>query len=139
DVVVGVNKFQLAEEPVIDTREIDNSAVRESQIVRLKKIKATRDAAKCQATLDALTKCAETGQGNLLALGVEAARARATVGEISSALEKVWGRYAAEIRSISGVYGTSYQDDADWTALLGEIAQFATTEGRRPRLLVAKI
>jgi methylmalonyl-CoA mutase len=139
DVVVGVNKFQLAEEPVIDTREIDNSAVRESQIVRLKKIKATRDAAKCQATLDALTKCAETGQGNLLALGVEAARARATVGEISSALEKVWGRYAAEIRSISGVYGASYQDDADWKALQSEIEKFATEQGRRPRILVAKI
>ena len=139
DIVVGVNKFKLAEEPEIDTREIDNTAVRESQVARLQKIKAARDAGKCQAALDALTKCAETGQGNLLALGVEAARARATVGEISSALEKVWGRYAAEVRSISGVYGASYQDDADWTALQGEIAQFATTEGRRPRLLVAKI
>jgi methylmalonyl-CoA mutase len=139
DVVVGVNKFQLASEPAIDTREIDNSAVRESQIVRLKKIKATRDAARCQATLDALTTCAETGQGNLLALAVEAARARATVGEISSALEKVWGRYAAEIRSISGVYGASYQDDADWKALQSEIERFATEQGRRPRILVAKI
>jgi methylmalonyl-CoA mutase len=139
DVVVGVNKFKLAEEPEIDTREIDNTAVRVAQVARLQKIKASRDAGKCQAALDALTKCAETGQGNLLALGVEAARARATVGEISSALEKVWGRYAAEVRSISGVYGASYQDDADWTALQGEIAQFATTEGRRPRILVAKI
>jgi methylmalonyl-CoA mutase len=139
DVVVGVNKFKLAEEPEIDTREIDNTAVREAQLARLQKIKATRDAGKCQAALDALTKCAETGQGNLLALGVEAARARATIGEISSALEKVWGRYAAEVRSISGVYGASYQDDADWTALQGEIAQFASAEGRRPRILVAKI
>src|SRR5262245_30222027 len=139
DVVVGVNKFKLAEEPEIDTREIDNTAVREAQVARLQKIKASRDAAKCQAALDALTKSAETGQGNLLALAVEAARARATVGEISSALEKVWGRYAAEVRSISGVYGASYHDDADWSALQNEIGQFASAEGRRPRILVAKI
>jgi methylmalonyl-CoA mutase len=139
DVVVGVNKFKLAEEPDIDTREIDNTAVREAQVARLQRIKATRDAARTQAALDALTGCAETGQGNLLALAVEAARARATVGEISSALEKVWGRYAAEIRSISGVYGASYQDDADWKALQAEIARFASAEGRRPRILVAKI
>jgi methylmalonyl-CoA mutase len=139
DVVVGVNKFKLAEEPEIDTREIDNTAVREAQVARLQRIKASRDAAKCQAALDALTKCAETGQGNLLALAVDAARARATVGEISSALEKVWGRYAAEIRSISGVYGASYQDDAEWQALQGEIAAFGAAEGRRPRILVAKI
>src|SRR5512147_189355 len=97
DVIVGVNKFRLDEEPEIDTREIDNSAVRESQVARLKQIKAARDTAKCQAALDALTKSAETGSGNLLALGIEAARARATLGEISSALEKVWGRYHAEI------------------------------------------
>src|SRR6185503_8123565 len=139
DVVVGVNKFKLSVEPEIDTREIDNTAVREAQVARLQKIKASRDAGRCQAALDALTKCAETGQGNLLALGVEAARARATVGEISSALEKVWGRYAAEIRSISGVYGASYQDDADWKALQSEIEKFATEQGRRPRILVAKI
>jgi methylmalonyl-CoA mutase len=139
DVVVGVNKFKLTEEPEIDTREIDNTAVRESQVVRLTKIKAARDAGKCQAALDALTKCAETGQGNLLALGVEAARARATVGEISSALEKVWGRYQAEIKSISGVYGASYHDDGEWKALQAEIAKFATAQGRRPRILVAKI
>ena len=139
DVVVGVNKFKLAEEPEIDTREIDNTAVREAQVARLARIKATRDAAACQRALDALTKCAEGGQGNLLALAVEAARARATVGEISSALEKVWGRYAAEIRSISGVYGASYQDDAEWKALQAEIAKFAGEQGRRPRMLVAKI
>jgi methylmalonyl-CoA mutase len=139
DVVVGVNRFTLAEEPEIDTREIDNTAVREAQVARLATIKATRDPAKTQVALDALTKCAESGQGNLLALAVEAARARATVGEISSALEKVWGRYAAEIRSISGVYGASYQDDAEWRALQGEIERFGGAEGRRPRILVAKI
>jgi methylmalonyl-CoA mutase len=139
DVVVGVNKFQLASEPEIDTREIDNTAVREAQVARLAKIKATRDQARCDATLAALTESAETGQGNLLALAVEAARARATVGEISAALEKVWGRYQAEIRSISGVYGASYQDDDDWKALVGEIASFAAEHGRRPRILVAKV
>jgi methylmalonyl-CoA mutase len=139
DVIVGVNKFRLAEEPEIDTREIDNTAVRESQVARLARIKSARDQAKCDATLGALTKCAETGQGNLLTLAVEAARARATVGEISSALEKVWGRYQAEIKSISGVYGASYQDDGDWKALQGEIAKFGGEQGRRPRILVAKI
>src|ERR1700687_6027484 len=101
DIIVGVNRFQLAEEPTIDIREIDNSAVREAQVARLKRIRETRDAAKVRAALEALTRCAKTGTGNLLALGVEAARARATVGEISDALEKVWGRYHAQIRSIS--------------------------------------
>jgi methylmalonyl-CoA mutase len=139
DVVVGVNKFKLAEEPEIDTREIDNTAVRESQVAGLQKIKASRDAGKCQAALDALAACARTGEGNLLGLAVEAARARATVGEISSALEQVWGRYQAEIKSIAGVYGASYADDADWKALQGEIATFAAEQGRRPRILVAKI
>src|SRR5882724_2486461 len=95
DVIVGVNKFQLAEEPPIDIREIDNTAVRVAQVARLAKIKATRDAKQVEVALAALTRCAETGEGNLLALGVEAARARATVGEISGALEKVWGRYHA--------------------------------------------
>jgi methylmalonyl-CoA mutase len=139
DVVVGVNKFRLAEEPEIDTREIDNTAVREAQLARIAKIKATRDTAKCRVALDALAACAKTGQGNLLGLAVEAARARATVGEISSALEAVWGRYQAEIKSISGVYGASYQDDAEWAALQAEIGKFAAAEGRRPRILVAKI
>jgi methylmalonyl-CoA mutase len=139
DIIVGVNKFRLDEEPEIDTREIDNTAVRESQVVRLKQIKAKRDAKACQASLDALTTCAETGAGNLLALGIEAARARATIGEISSALEKVWGRYHAEIKSISGVYGASFNEDAGWKALQGEVQAFATEHGRRPRMLVAKI
>ncbi|MEO8603099.1 MAG: methylmalonyl-CoA mutase [bacterium] len=139
DIIVGVNKFRLDEEPEIDTREIDNTAVRVSQVARLKEIKAARDAGTCQAALDALTKCAETGHGNLLALGIEAARARATVGEISSALEKVWGRYHAEIKSISGVYGAQFNDDADWQELTKEIQQFAAEHGRRPRMLVAKV
>ncbi len=139
DVIVGVNKFQLAEEPELDLREIDNRAVREAQLARLGRIRATRDAARTQATLDALTTAAETGEGNLLALAVEAARARASVGEISAALEKVWGRYHAEIRSISGVYGGQFADDAEWKTLRAEVDGFARAQGRRPRLLVAKV
>ncbi|MBX3028173.1 methylmalonyl-CoA mutase [bacterium] len=139
DVIVGVNKFRLDEEPEIDTREIDNTAVREAQVARLARIKKARDAGAVEATLAALTRCAETGSGNLLALAVDAARARATVGEISSALEKVWGRYHAEIKSISGVYGASFNDDGEWKALQGEVRAFASEHGRRPRMLVAKV
>jgi methylmalonyl-CoA mutase len=139
DVIVGVNKFQLTEEPEIDTREIDNTAVREAQVARLKRIRETRDASKVHAALEALTRAAETGEGNLLALAVDAARARASVGEISDALEKVWGRYHAQIRSISGVYGGQYGDDAEWQRLHQEVDLFATEHGRRPRILVAKI
>jgi methylmalonyl-CoA mutase len=139
DIIVGVNKFQLPEEPEIDIREIDNTAVREAQIARLKRIRETRDAAKTQAALAALTHAAESGTGNLLALAVDAARARATVGEISEALEKVWGRYHAQIRSISGVYGGAFGDDEAWRELQREVQQFATEHGRRPRLLVAKL
>jgi methylmalonyl-CoA mutase len=139
DVIVGVNRFQLPEEPPIDLREIDNTAVREAQVARLGRIRASRDAGRVRATLDALTKAAESGQGNVLALAVDAARARATVGEISAALEKVWGRYHAQIRSISGVYGGQFGDDATWKALRQEVDRFADEQGRRPRLLVAKI
>jgi methylmalonyl-CoA mutase len=139
DVIVGVNKFRLAEEPAIDTREIDNTAVRVSQVARLKTIRAQRDGARCQSALDALTGAAESGQGNLLELAVEAARARATVGEISDALEKAYGRYQAEIRSISGVYGAAYTEDPEWQALMSEIDAFTAEQGRRPRILVAKI
>jgi methylmalonyl-CoA mutase len=139
DIIIGVNKFQLAEQPEIDVREIDNSAVRESQVARLKKIRAGRDESKTRQTLEALTRAAETGEGNVLALAVDAARARASVGEISDALEKVWGRYQAEVRSISGVYGAQFADDEDWKALRTEVEQFATDQGRRPRMLVVKI
>ncbi|GIW43522.1 MAG: methylmalonyl-CoA mutase [Candidatus Binatia bacterium] len=139
DVIVGVNKYRLPEEPEIEIREIDNTAVRERQIERLKKIRATRDQAKVEAALNALTRAAETGEGNLLALAVEAARARATVGEISAALEKVWGRYQAEVRSISGVYGGQYADDPEWQRLREEVEAFAREHGRRPRILIAKI
>src|SRR6266581_404641 len=139
DVIVGVNKFQLAEEPPIDIREIDNTAVRVAQVARLERIRKTRDAARVRAALDALTRVAETGEGNLLALSIDAARARATVGEISGALEKVWGRYHAEVRSISGVYGGQFADDEEWKALRAEVERFAAEHGRRPRMLVAKV
>jgi methylmalonyl-CoA mutase len=139
DVIVGVNKFQLEEEPEIDVREIDNSAVRLAQIARLERIKASRNAAAVEQALNALTQCGESGKGNLLELAVEAARARATIGEISSALERPWGRYAAQIHSISGVYGAQFTQDDEWKSLQSEVARFAAEHGRRPRMLVAKV
>ena len=138
DVIVGVNKYVLAEEDPVEILDIDNTKVRASQIERLEHIKKTRDAGKVQAALDALTEGAR-GTGNLLALAVEASRARATVGEISDALEVVFGRHKAEIRSISGVYGAAYADDAGFQAIVADVAKFATEEGRRPRMLVAKM
>src|SRR5437899_7412254 len=139
DGIVGVNKFQLAEEPPIDIREIDNTAVRVAQVARLERIRKTRDTARVRAALDALTRAAETGEGNLLALSIDAARARATVGEISGALEKVWGRYHAQIRSISGVYGGQFADDEEWKALRAEGERFAGEHGRGPRMLGGKV
>ncbi len=138
DVIVGVNKFQLAEEDALAVRAIDNAQVRESQVARLKSVKAKRDPAKLKAALDALAAGAK-GKGNLLELAVEAARARATVGEISDAMESVFGRHRAEIRSISGVYGAQYEGDNEFGAIRGEVEAFAKEEGRRPRMLVAKM
>ncbi|MBS0471874.1 MAG: methylmalonyl-CoA mutase [Proteobacteria bacterium] len=138
DVIVGVNKFQLKQEDEIEVRAIDNAQVREAQIARLKQIKATRDPAKLKAALEALVEGAK-GNGNLLALAVEAARARATVGEISDAMESVFGRHRAEIRSIAGVYGAAYEGDNEFGAIRGEVEAFAREEGRRPRMLVAKM
>src|SRR5438093_1143794 len=110
-----------------------------ARVARRKRIRATRDAARVRASLEALTRGAETGNGNLLELSIDAARARATVGEISEALEKVWGRYRAEIRAISGVYGRQFAGDEEWAALRKDVEQFAVEYGRRPRILVAKI
>jgi methylmalonyl-CoA mutase len=138
DVIVGVNKFQLKDEAPVDVLDIDNVKVREAQIARIKKTRAARDEAKCKAALDALTEGAK-GNGNLLALAVEAARARATVGEISDAMEKIFGRHRAEIRSISGVYGGAYEGDNAFAAIKGDIESFEKDEGRRPRMLVAKM
>jgi methylmalonyl-CoA mutase len=139
EVVVGVNKFQLKEEPAIEILDVDNDKVRESQVARLRKIRTSRDEAKCVATLKALGDAARNGTGNLLTLSIEATRARATVGEISSALEGVYGRYQATIRSISGVYAGEWEGDAGLERIRTEIASFAEDEGRRPRLMVVKM
>ena len=139
EVIVGVNKYQLAEEPEVEVLDIDNTAVRDSQVARLQKIRAERDSDACQAALDKLSEAARSGEGNLLALAVDAARARASVGEISDALEKEWGRHKAEQRSISGVYGSAYEGDEDFKAIQNEVEAFAAKQGRRPRMLVAKM
>jgi methylmalonyl-CoA mutase len=139
DVIVGVNKYQLEEEPSVEVREIDNTAVREAQLRRLAAVKAKRDRKAVDAALAALTQAARTGKGNLLELAIAAVRARATVGEVSDALEKVWGRYQADSQTVSGVYGAAFSHDAGWQSLQAEIDRFAAEEGRRPRLLVAKL
>jgi methylmalonyl-CoA mutase len=139
EVIVGVNKYQLSEEPPVDILDIDNSAVREAQIERINEVRAQRDPVPCTAALDALTRAAEEQSGNLLALAVEAARARATVGEISDALEKVYGRHRATTHSIAGVFGSAYEGDADFSGIQQEVEQFAGAHGRRPRILVCKL
>lgn len=139
DVIVGVNKYQPDEKTQVDVLDIDNDAVRESQIQRLTELKAKRDAKAVQEALTALTECAKTGQGNLLALSVEAMRARCTVGEVSDALEQIWGRHQAEIRTLSGVYAQGFAGNDDFEALKQDIEAFAKAEGRRPRMLVVKM
>jgi methylmalonyl-CoA mutase len=139
EIVVGVNKFQLKEEDAINILEIDNDAVRESQVSRLNNIRKSRDEQKCVAALKALGEAARNGTGNLLGLSIEATRARATVGEISSALEGVYGRYQATIRSISGVYASEWEGDEGLARIRTDIAAFAEEEGRRPRLMVVKM
>jgi methylmalonyl-CoA mutase len=139
DVIVGVNKYQAEAEAQPETLEIDNSAVRAQQIDRLKRIRKTRDAARCRAALAALTEAAKTGEGNLLALSIEAMRARATVGEVSDALETVFTRHKPEIRSIAGVYGAAYHDDPAFRRIQAAVEAFAAEEGRRPRMLVVKL
>jgi methylmalonyl-CoA mutase len=138
EVVVGVNKYQLAEEDEIDVLDIDNKAVREAQIARLQRVRGERDDAACQAALDALTEGCK-GDANLLELAVDAARARATVGEISDAMEKVFDRHKAEIRSVTGVYGAAYEGDEGFMSIQKDIEAFAEAEGRRPRMLVVKM
>jgi methylmalonyl-CoA mutase len=139
DVIVGVNKYRLAQEEPIAIRDVDNVAVREAQIARLKQIRATRDVARVQATLRALAEAARDGSGNLLALSIEAMRARATVGEVSDALEQVFGRHRASIQKVTGVYAAAYDSAEGWDKLKGEIAEFGRAHGRRPRVLVAKL
>ena len=139
EVIIGVNKYRLEKEDDLDILDIDNEAVLRSQVARLAKIRETRDQAACDAALAELTKVAETGEGNLLAAAVEAARARATVGEISDAMEKQFGRHRAEVKTLSGVYGAAYEGDAGFKAIQDDVAAFAEEEGRRPRMLVVKM
>ncbi|HEV3451264.1 MAG TPA: methylmalonyl-CoA mutase [Acidimicrobiia bacterium] len=138
DVIVGVNEYRPASEEPVDIREVDNSAVRAQQIERLERLRATRDPARVDAALRALTEGAR-GDANLLALSIEAARARATVGEISDALEAVFSRYRATIRTISGVYGGAAAGDTEWEQTRHAVDAFAEAEGRRPRMLVVKM
>jgi methylmalonyl-CoA mutase len=139
DVIVGVNKYKLDKEDPIDILEVDNLKVRQQQIERLQRIRATRDAKAVQAALEALTRCAETGQGNLLDLSIQAMRVRATVGEVSDALEKVWGRHRADTQKVTGVYAAAYDSAEGWEQLKSEIAAFAEEAGRRPRVMIAKL
>jgi methylmalonyl-CoA mutase len=139
DIIVGVNAYQLEAEPPIEVLVVDNTAVRNSQIRRLEEVRRNRNAAAVGAALAALTHAAETGEGNLLALAVDAARKRATLGEISAALEKVWGRYQAPMRSVAGVYSAETKADANFRIARRMADEFAEAEGRRPRILLAKM
>jgi methylmalonyl-CoA mutase len=139
DVIVGVNKYKLAKEDPVETLSIDNVKVRDGQIERLKAIRASRDSAKVQAALDALTASAESGQGNLLDLSIQAIRLRATVGEVSDALEKAYGRHRADTQKVTGVYAAAYDSAEGWEQLQKEIAAFADQYGRRPRVMIAKL
>jgi methylmalonyl-CoA mutase len=143
DVIVGVNKYRLKDEAPVDTLDIDNHAVREAQLARLAQVRGARDGVAVQAALDALTAAARDGSGNLLDLAIKATRQRATVGEISDALEKVWGRHRATHQTVSGVYGAMLGQDEkmrdEIAELRSQIESFAAAEGRRPRIMVAKL
>ncbi|BAO80824.1 methylmalonyl-CoA mutase, N-terminal domain/subunit [Serpentinimonas raichei] len=139
DVIVGVNKYKLAQEDAIDTLEVDNHKVREQQVARLRSLRANRDSAAVQAALADLTAAAQSGQGNLLALSIRAMRLRATVGEVSDALEQVFGRHRADTQKVTGVYAAAYDSAQGWAALQQEIADFAQAQGRQPRVLIAKL
>jgi methylmalonyl-CoA mutase len=139
DVIVGVNKYKLAKEDHLEILEVDNVRVREQQIGRLEKIRASRDGSKVHAALEALIAAARSGQGNLLELSIQAIRLRATVGEVSDALEKVFGRHRADTQKVTGVYAAAYDSAEGWEALKKEIAAFAEAQGRRPRVMVAKL
>ena len=139
DTIVGVNKYRLAKEAPMDTLEVDNTAVRDAQIKRLSELKATRNAAEVEKALRAITGACESGKGNLLALSIDAARKRASLGEISSACEQVFGRYKAVIRSISGVYSSESMEDNTFKKACELADRFADMEGRRPRIMIAKM
>ncbi len=138
--IVGVNKYRPTDDAQVDVLKVDNAKVREAQIARLKRIWSERDQAAAQSAMDALTRSAESGEGNLLELAVDAARKRCTVGEISYALEKVWGRHVAEVKAVSGVYAGEMGDDAELVSKVREKANnFAKADGRRPRILICKM
>ena len=139
EIIVGVNKYQPETQDNVDILDIDNTAVRDAQIERLEAVRRSRDEAACQKSLEALSEAARSGEGNLLALSIEAARARASGGEISDALEKIYTRHKAEIRSISGVYGSAYEGDEGFEKIKQEVDAFAEAEGRRPRMIVVKL
>jgi methylmalonyl-CoA mutase len=145
DVIVGVNKYRpegagsVSDGAPLEVREIDNTAVREGQIARLREVRAKRDAAAVRQALAALTECARSGQGNLLDLTIRAVRVRATVGEVSEALTQVWGRFRAASQTVAGVYGAALERDRRWQELKQEVDAFAAAEGRRPRVMVAKL
>jgi methylmalonyl-CoA mutase len=139
ETIVGVNKYRLAHEEPLEILEVDNSIVRENQLKRLERLRAERDESKVQSALNAITDCAETGEGNLLELSVEAARARASLGEISNAIEKVSGRHKAVIRAISGVYSSEYGEEEEIAITRKMADDFEAREGRRPRIMIAKM
>jgi methylmalonyl-CoA mutase len=139
DIIVGVNKYRLEKEDPMDTLEVDNTAVRESQLKRLAKLRSERNEEEVQKSLDAITEACQTGKGNLLALSVDAAKKRATLGEISYACEKVFGRYKAVIRSISGVYSAEAGQQSSFKKARQLADKFAELEGRRPRIMIAKM
>ncbi len=139
DVIVGVNKYPTDDNGEVEILEIDNEAVRQSQLQRLGQLRAARDEDKVQSALEAIYHCAHTGEGNLLALAIEATRCRATVGEISYAMEREFGRFNAQSQTVSGVYGSAFQDDADWQGIKNDIETFVSQHGRRPRMLVCKM
>ena len=139
ETIVGVNKYRPESPEKVDILDIDNTAVRESQVKRLAEVRAKRDEAACRTALEALTRAAGGGGGNLLDLSIEAMRARATVGEVSDALEKVFTRHRATIRSVTGIYGSAYEGDQGFAKIKTEVADFAKAEGRRPRMLVVKL
>ena len=137
--IIGVNKYRLEKEDPIETLEVDNTVVREAQIKRLQELRANRNNEEVQSILEAITECASTGKGNLLALSIEAAKKRATLGEISYAMEKVFGRYKAKINLITGVYSSQQQDNDSYKKACAMADAFAKKEGRRPRIMVAKM
>ncbi|MEL6645361.1 MAG: methylmalonyl-CoA mutase family protein, partial [Pseudomonadota bacterium] len=139
EVIVGVNKYRKDQEDPIDILDIDNEAVREAQVARIEATRANRDAAACEAALSELERRARDGDGNLLEAAVEAARARATVGEISMAMEQAFGRHRAEVKTLAGVYGAAYEGDEGFAAIQKDVERFAENEGRRPRMLVVKM